>query len=124
MKRKDFLRNTGILTASVLFANTPVFGRESGTVRVGLVGVNGMGWSNLNAILKVPGVQCTALCDVDENILRNRAEELKKRDISVKTYIEYKDLLKANDVDVVIIATPDHWHCLQMVDAVAAGKDV
>ncbi len=124
MKRKDFLRNTGILTASVLFANTPVFGRESGTVRVGLVGVNGMGWSNLNAILKVPGVQCTALCDVDENILSNRVEELKKRNITVKTYIDYKDLLRADDVDVVIIATPDHWHCLQMVDAVAAGKDV
>ncbi|RKO69841.1 gfo/Idh/MocA family oxidoreductase [Sphingobacterium puteale] len=124
MKRKDFLRNTGILTASVLFANTPVFGRESRTVRVGLVGVNGMGWSNLNAILKVPGVQCTALCDVDENILSNRVEELKKRNITVKTYIDYKDLLRANDVDVVIIATPDHWHCLQMVDAVAAGKDV
>ncbi|RKE56937.1 Gfo/Idh/MocA family protein [Sphingobacterium detergens] len=124
MKRKDFIRNAGILTASTLFANTRVFGFQSEFIRVGLIGVNGMGWSNLNAILKVPGVQCTALCDVDENILSNRVEELKKRNITVKTYIDYKDLLKATDVDVVIIATPDHWHCLQMVDAVAAGKDV
>lgn len=124
MKRKDFIRNAGILTASTLFANTRVFGFQSELIRVGLIGVNGMGWSNLNAILKVPGVQCTALCDVDENILSNRVEELKKRNITVKTYIDYKDLLKATDVDVVIIATPDHWHCLQMVDAVAAGKDV
>ncbi|MCS4226658.1 Gfo/Idh/MocA family protein [Sphingobacterium sp. BIGb0165] len=124
MKRKDFIRNAGILTASTLFANTRVFGFQSELIRVGLIGVNGMGWSNLNAILKVPGVQCTALCDVDENILSNRVEELKKPNITVKTYIDYKDLLKATDVDVVIIATPDHWHCLQMVDAVAAGKDV
>jgi len=124
MKRKDFIRNAGILTASTLFANTRVFGFQSELIRVGLIGVNGMGWSNLNAILKVPGVQCIALCDVDENILSNRVEELKKRNITVKTYIDYKDLLKATDVDVVIIATPDHWHCLQMVDAVAAGKDV
>lgn len=124
MKRKDFIRNAGILTASTLFANTRVFSFQSELIRVGLIGVNGMGWSNLNAILKVPGVQCTALCDVDENILSNRVEELKKRNITVKTYIDYKDLLRANDVDVVIIATPDHWHCLQMVDAVAAGKDV
>ncbi|WP_454879930.1 Gfo/Idh/MocA family protein [Sphingobacterium detergens] len=124
MKRKDFIRNAGILTASTLFANTRVFGFQSELIRVGLIGVNGMGWSNLNAILKVPGVQCTALCDVDENILSNRVEELKKRNITVKTYIDYKDLLKATDVDVVIVATPDHWHCLQMVDAVAAGKDV
>ncbi|WP_343561900.1 Gfo/Idh/MocA family oxidoreductase [Sphingobacterium sp.] len=124
MKRKDFIRNAGILTASTLFANTRVFGFQSELIRVGLIGVNGMGWSNLNALLKVPGVQCTALCDVDENILSSRVEELKKRNITVKTYIDYKDLLKAADVDVVIIATPDHWHCLQMVDAVAAGKDV
>ncbi|MGE8292092.1 MAG: Gfo/Idh/MocA family protein [Sphingobacterium sp.] len=124
MKRKDFIRNAGILTAATLFADTHVFGFQSELIRVGLIGVNGMGWSNLNAILKVPGVQCTALCDVDENILSSRLEELKKRNITVKTYIDYKDLLKATDVDVVIIATPDHWHCLQMVDAVAAGKDV
>nr|WP_288808577.1 Gfo/Idh/MocA family oxidoreductase [uncultured Sphingobacterium sp.] len=124
MKRKDFIRNTGILTAATLFANSNAFGFQTQTVRVGLIGVNGMGWSNLNAILKVPGVQCTALCDVDENVLNKRAEELKKRNITVKTYIEYRELLKANDVDVVIVATPDHWHCLHMVDAVAAGKDV
>ncbi len=124
MKRKEFIRNTSLLAASALFAQTKVFGFQADTVRVGLIGTNGMGWSNLNAILKVPGVQCTALCDVDENVLGNRAEELKKRNINVKTYIDYKDLLKANDVDVVIVATPDHWHCMQMVDAVAAGKDV
>src|SRR5690606_19957912 len=93
-------------------------------IRVGLIGVYGMGWANLNAILKVPGVQCTALCDVDENVLNNRVAELKKQNITVKAYIDYKELLRASDVDVVIIATPDHWHCLQMVDAVAAGKDV
>ncbi len=124
MKRKEFIRNTSLLAASALFAQTKVFGFQADTVRVGLIGTNGMGWSNLNAILKVSGVQCTALCDVDENVLGNRAEELKKRNINVKTYIDYKDLLKANDVDVVIVATPDHWHCMQMVDAVAAGKDV
>ncbi len=124
MERKEFIRSTGLLAASAFFAHSRVFGFQADTVRVGLIGTNGMGWSNLNAILHIPGVQCTALCDVDENVLRNRVEELKKRQINVKAYVDYKDLLKAKDVDVVIIATPDHWHCLQMVDAVAAGKDV
>ncbi|WP_293885010.1 Gfo/Idh/MocA family protein [Sphingobacterium sp. UBA1498] len=124
MERKEFIRSTGLLAASAFFAQSKVFGFQADTVRVGLIGTNGMGWSNLNAILHIPGVECTALCDVDENVLRNRVEELKKRQINVKAYVDYKDLLKAKDVDVVIIATPDHWHCLQMVDAVAAGKDV
>lgn len=124
MERKEFIRSTGLLAASAFFAQSRVFGFQADTVRVGLIGTNGMGWSNLNAILHIPGVQCTALCDVDENVLRNRVEELKERQINVKAYVDYKDLLKAKDVDVVIIATPDHWHCLQMVDAVAAGKDV
>lgn len=124
MKRKDFIRSTSILATSALFARTRVFGMQSDVIRIGLIGVNGMGWSNLNSILKVPGTQVTALCDVDENILNTRANELKQRNITVKTYIDYTDLLKEKNVDAVIIATPDHWHCLQMVDAVAAGKDV
>ncbi len=124
MKRKDFIRSAGMLTASVLLSPVNGMGLQTTNIRVGLIGVNGMGWANLNAILKVPGVQCTALCDVDENVLNNRVAELKKQNITVKAYIDYKELLRASDVDVVIIATPDHWHCLQMVDAVAAGKDV
>lgn len=124
MKRKEFIKNSSLLAAAALLTNSKVFGFQENIVRVGLIGTKGMGWSNLNAILKVPGVVCTALCDVDENVLKNRATELKNRDINVKTYINYQDLLSASDVDVVIVATPDHWHCMQMVDAVAAGKDV
>jgi len=124
MKRKEFIKNSSLLAAAALLTNSNVFGFQENIVRVGLIGTKGMGWSNLNAILKVPGVVCTALCDVDENVLKNRATELKNRDINVKTYINYQDLLSASDVDVVIVATPDHWHCMQMVDAVAAGKDV
>ncbi|MCW8314014.1 Gfo/Idh/MocA family oxidoreductase [Sphingobacterium sp. InxBP1] len=124
MKRKDFIRSAGMLAASVFLSPVNGMGFQTTNIRVGLIGVNGMGWANLNAILKVPGVQCTALCDVDENVLNNRVAELKKQNITVKAYIDYKELLRASDVDVVIIATPDHWHCLQMVDAVAAGKDV
>ncbi len=84
MERKEFIRSTSLLAASAFFAQSKVFGFQADTVRVGLIGTNGMGWSNLNAILHIPGVECTALCDVDENVLRNRVEELKKRQINVK----------------------------------------
>ncbi|GGG75970.1 NADH-dependent dehydrogenase [Parapedobacter pyrenivorans] len=94
------------------------------TVRVGLIGANGMGWANLNSMLKVPGVQCTALCDVDANVLQKRTAELKERNIVPKLYTKHEELLADPNIDAVIIGTPDHWHCLQLVDACVAGKDV
>ncbi len=124
MKRKDFIKQATLLAASSVFLRSHAFTRADAPLRVGLIGVNGMGWSNLNAILKQKGVQCTALCDVDERILDKRIQELAERKIDVKRFIDYKTLLQSDLVDAVIIGTPDHWHCLQMVDAVQAGKHV
>lgn len=96
----------------------------SDKLNVGVIGVNGMGWADLRSILKVPEVNVIALCDVDDNVLNYRKYELAKGGIQTTTYGDYRKLLENKDVDVVIIGTPDHWHCLQMVEACAAGKDV
>lgn len=94
------------------------------TIRVAAIGINSMGWSDLNAILKNPGVECAALCDVDKNVLDKRAGELAARGIKVKTYTDYRQVLDDKTIDAVIIGTPDHWHCLMMAEACQAGKDV
>ncbi|MFN8692515.1 MAG: Gfo/Idh/MocA family protein [Cyclobacteriaceae bacterium] len=96
----------------------------SDKIRVGVIGVNGMGWSNLTSMNKIPEVQVVALCDVDSNVLNWRKYELAKNGVTVKTFEDYRKMLADKDIDVVIIGTPDHWHCLQMVEACAAGKDV
>lgn len=92
---------------------------------VGLIGCKGMGFNNLKTFLSQPGVECAALCDVDANVLKERAAETEK--ISGKKpalYSDYRKLLEQKDIDAVIVGTPDHWHCLQMIDACEAGKDV
>ncbi|MBE8722120.1 Gfo/Idh/MocA family protein [Sphingobacterium pedocola] len=124
MNRKDFLTASAIIAASTMYSPSHAFALVDEKIRVGLIGANGMGWANLNALLKDNRVVCTALCDVDENVLQKRSDELAQRGITVKRYIDYKELLQDNVVDAVIIATPDHWHTLQMVDAVNAGKHV
>lgn len=126
MNRKDFLRNASLLTASGLMFGAEAYAAVGleGNVRVGLIGVKGMGWSDLEAILKVPNVQCVALCDVDRPLLEQRADELKQRGIDVQLFGRHEDMLKGDLVDVVIIGTPDHWHCLQLVDCLKAGKHV
>jgi predicted dehydrogenase len=95
------------------------------TIRVGLIGCNSMGWADLSSLLKHNGVECIGLCDVDSNVLNRRAAELeKKMGKKPQLYSDYRILLENKDLDAVIIGTPDHWHCLQMIHACEAGKDV
>lgn len=124
MNRQKFLKTSTLLAASALLFKGTQGLAQTKAIRIGVIGVNGMGWSNLMAILQNKNVVCTALCDVDENVLKKRIAELDKRNIKVQSYIDYQALLKDQNVDAVIIATPDHWHCLMMVDAVKAGKHV
>lgn len=93
-------------------------------INVGLIGVNGMGWSDLQSFIKIPEINIAALCDVDDNVLNYRKYELAKNGIQTKTYADYRKMLENKDLDVIIVGTPDHWHCLQMVEACEAGKDV
>jgi predicted dehydrogenase len=93
-------------------------------VRVGLIGCKGMGWANLTAMAKRADVVPVALCDVDGNVLRDRGAEFEKNFGTAPTvYNDYRRLLDDKSIDAVIIATPDHWHALQLTDAMSAGKD-
>lgn len=134
--RRKFIRNTAYAGAASLLA--PATGSRafayftnriapSDQLNVAAIGINGMGWSDLNAMVKIPGINLVGLCDVDKNVLDKRMGELGKMNIDskqVKTYRDHRDLLDRKDLDAVIIGTPDHWHALIMMDACAAGKDV
>ena len=95
------------------------------TINVALIGCRSMGWADLCAMLQNPGVQLVALCDVDQAVLDARTADAEKNwGRRPDQYRDYRRLLERKDVDAVIIGTPDHWHCLMMTDACAAGKDV
>src|SRR3954463_14510101 len=92
----------------------------SDQLNIGAIGINGMGWADVTAALKVPGVNLVAVCDVDKNVIDKRLADLSKMNIDaskVKTYSDYRSLLDQKDVDAVIIGTPDHWHALIMMHA-------
>lgn len=134
--RRDFLQNTttvlggGILASSFINHPFAIFKNRiapSDQLNIGAIGINGMGWADVNAALKLPGVNLVALCDVDKNVLDKRMADLSKMNIDtgkIKTYSDYRQLLDRKDIDAVIIGTPDHWHALIMMHACAAGKDV
>lgn len=126
--RRGFLKKSSLLaTAGVLTALPTVellAHLKPRKIRIGAIGIKGMGWSNLQALMKHPDVECTAICDIDQQVLQERIVELQALGTKPKVYANYQDLLADKQVDAVMIGTPDHWHCLQMIDAVKAGKDV
>jgi predicted dehydrogenase len=128
-------RRTFIKTASVVAAGAMIhyevfsIGKSgvaaSDKLRIGLIGANGMGWSDLTSFLKNKEVDCIALCDVDKNVLTNRTNDLIKMNLpQPKLYVDYRRMLENKDIDAVIIATPDHWHCMTFVNSLEAGKHV
>ena len=134
MNRRNFLQKSAFTAAGLGMA--PLFGSSyqsiygqtapSNKVKVGLIGCRSQGWSNLNTFLQYPEVECVALCDIDDEWLNKRADDVfKKTGKKVKNcYKDWRKLIDNKDVDVVIIGTPDHWHCLPLVYACQAGKDV
>ena len=95
--------------------------------RVGLIGCGWYGKSDLFRLLQIAPVEVVSLCDVDKRMLAECADMVAARQVSKKrprTYADYRDMLKERDLDIVEVATPDHWHALTMIEAVQAGADV
>jgi predicted dehydrogenase len=97
--------------------------RASGSndmIRAGIIGCGGRVRGVLDSADKVGGFDIVAACDVYEP----RRDEMRARSGGLaSTHLDYREVLDKKDVDVVFIATPDHWHVRVLSDAVAAGKD-
>jgi predicted dehydrogenase len=89
-------------------------------VRVAVVGVNGRGQSHIGEFKKMDGVRVVGLCDVDLDVLDKRAQGIE----GVQKIQDIRKLLESKEVDVISIATPNHWHALATIWACQAGKDV
>src|SRR5882672_1958319 len=117
--RRRFLSTTTASLAAALAADTPK--------RVGLIGCGWYGKTDLFRLIQVAPVDVVSLCDVDKTMLADAAEMTAGRQVSKKkprTYGDWREMLKEKDLDVVLIATPDHWHALPMIEAVKSGMDV
>jgi predicted dehydrogenase len=90
-------------------------------VVVALVGCGGMGKSNLRNFLRMREVHVAAVCDVWEH---NRVTAAQIAGTHVQQFADFRRVIDMNDVDAVIVATPDHWHAIPAIAALDAGKDV
>ena len=133
--RRQFLRSTAAAAAAPFILPSRVWSAETAPSNRITMGFIGMGIQNrglLGGFLGQPGVQVLAVCDVDTNrreSAQKRVEEhySKNRPDGWKgcdAYLKYEELVARKDIDAVCIATPDHWHAICTVAALAAGKDV
>ncbi len=125
MNRREFLQLTaaGITAGS---AGEYAFAQEKRR-RVGLIGCGWYGKIDLLRLIQVAPVEVVSLCDVDKQMLAGAADIVASRQASKRkprTYSDYREMLKAKDLDIVLIAPPDHWHALIMIEAVKSGVDV
>jgi predicted dehydrogenase len=95
--------------------------------RVGLIGCGWYGKIDLLRLIQVSPVEVISLCDVDKTMLDEAGQIVAGRQRSKKTprlYSDYRQMLAQKDLDIVLIAPPDHWHALIMIEAVKSGVDV
>lgn len=95
--------------------------------RVGLIGSGWYGKGDTFRLMQVAPVEVVSICDVDANMLSAAAELIGQRQKSgqaPRTYRDYRDMLAEQDLDIVLVGTPDHWHALMMIAAAEAGAHV
>ncbi|MBM3288533.1 MAG: Gfo/Idh/MocA family oxidoreductase [Candidatus Hydrogenedentes bacterium] len=127
--RRSFLAMSGAALGLPLIVPRRALGADGAPgandrITVAFIGVGGMGGSHLGDMKRfvdAGAVNIAAVCDVDEKRLK---EVVKRAGAGVTPYRDYRYILERKDIDAVVIATPDHWHAVQMVHACQTGKHV
>lgn len=125
--RRGFL-NASAVAAGTVALTSVVHSQETSDekpLKMGVIGMGGYGMTDSKAALKVGGVEIVAICDIDSEHLASAADQLEKlQGKRPATFKLYTDMLREADLDVAAIATPPHWHALQLIDCVKSGLDV
>jgi len=91
---------------------------------LGLIGCGGMGAANMRNLMDKQGVEVAALCDVDTARMGGDINDVEKKyGRKPAIFSDYRKMLERKDIDAIIVGTPDHWHALNLIHAVEAGKD-
>ena len=130
--RRSFIKTLGgaslilpnIITSAALGAGEQP--AASNRIVMGAVGIGRQGGGDLGQFLNDPRIQVVAVCDVQTKN-RNAAKaqvDGRYKNQDCKAYVDYRELIARPDIDMILCATPDHWHAQVSIDAMKSGKDV
>ncbi len=121
LNRRNFISSTVAVGLTTSLAARPLRAANANDeIRLGFVSCGGRAGQLMGQFSKVDGISITGLCDVDEK----RLGLAKQRFPKAKGWTDLRELIDSDDIDVVVIATCNHWHCLAAIWAMEAGKDV
>jgi len=143
MERRTFIKNAAVIGAGMAAAvpataspkTLPVKAGSipsvNGRINLALIGARNQGGRvHLPSVVNHPDLHLSAICDVDQGVLQSALDKAKSllaeegKPFEIKGYRDFRELLLRDDVDAVLIATPDHWHVPMATAAIRAGKDV
>jgi predicted dehydrogenase len=127
MDRRRFLQSSLAVPAALSLPEGYAALFDEKPKRVGIIGPGWYGKADLIRLIQVAPIEVVSMADVDKHMLDAAADRIAVRQDSKKrprTYSDYRKMLAEKDLDIVLIATPDHWHALAMIDAVKAGCHV
>src|SRR4051794_5301444 len=120
--RRDFVKAAGAVAAGAFFPGRVLGANDR--VNAAFIGMGKMGRANLGYAMRQENLQVEAVCDIFPRNLQWALETAQKRFPEAKGLKDFREVLADKSVDVVCIATPDHWHPYMTVEACKAGKDV
>jgi myo-inositol 2-dehydrogenase/D-chiro-inositol 1-dehydrogenase len=138
VNRRDFLKSAAVAAMAPVIVPSRVFGRlaPSDTLQMGCIGVGRQGQGDMQELIYrglEAGARVVAVCDVDRHRMEDAqwlaekiyAAELEKGSYKgCDVYPDFRELLSREDIDGVLIVTPDHWHAAHAIAAANAGKDI
>src|SRR5947209_13011479 len=127
MNRRDFLKTAAAGAALSAFGAHVAGAADSKTYRTAIIGAGWFGKLDLCRLIQVAPIEVVAVCDVDKIMAKEAADLFASRHPShrmPRLYGDYRQMLKENELDIVHVGTPDHWHALAMIAACKSGVDV
>lgn len=126
MNRRTFVSSLAVAGAAVATSSRLLAADAKPRPKVGLIGCGWYGGVNLQSLMENAAVEVVSLCDPNTNALKNTLTAVAKLQATPlpRTFADYREMLASTHHDIVIVATPDHWHALPAIAAMQAGADL
>ncbi|MFA4015973.1 MAG: hypothetical protein RUDDFDWM_001074 [Candidatus Fervidibacterota bacterium] len=122
--RREFIKLSSSAIGGIWFLSSRVFGAND-RIRVAVAGLNGRGGAHIDEFMRIEGVEIAYLVDPDTRTFAKRLKQIEQKGAKPPICVQdIRKVLDDKDVDVIAIATPNHWHSLMTIWACQAGKDV